>query len=152
MVEEFDDSVRVYVPENTVFRRINFIALPYPGYPTDMQPQLVAFLSTVSGTSSAREGVWNERFRYVGELERMGANIRVEGKLAIINGVEKLMGAQVRATDLRAGAAMIIAGLMADGTTVISDISHIDRGYENFEEKFIRLGGDIHRITVVEEF
>ncbi|MEE0945027.1 MAG: UDP-N-acetylglucosamine 1-carboxyvinyltransferase [Clostridia bacterium] len=151
VVEEFDDSVRVYVPENTTFKNINFIALPYPGYPTDMQPQLVTFLSTVGGTSSAREGVWDDRFRYVGELTRMGANIRVEGKLAIINGVPKLMGAQVRSTDLRGGAALIIAGLMADGTTVISDIYHIDRGYENFEQKFINLGGDIKRITVVEE-
>lgn len=151
MVEEYDDSIRVYVPEGAVFKRINFIALPYPGYPTDMQPQLVTFLSTVNGTSTAREGVWDERFRYVGELKRMGADIRVEGKLAIINGVARLTGAQVRATDLRAGAAMIIAGLMADGTTVISDIYHIDRGYENFEEKFIRLGGDIHRVTVIED-
>ena len=149
-VEEFDDSVRVYVPDDVVFKRINFIALPYPGYPTDMQPQLVAFLSTVEGTSTAREGVWDDRFRYVGELKNMGADIRVEGKLAIVSGVHKLMGAQVRATDLRAGAAMIIAGLMADGTTIISDIYHIDRGYENFEEKFIRLGGDIHRVTVLE--
>ena len=151
VVEEFDDSVRVYVPEDTTFKNINFIALPYPGYPTDMQPQLVTFLSTVGGTSSAREGVWDDRFRYVGELSRMGANIRVEGKLAIINGVSKLTGAQVRSTDLRGGAALIIAGLMADGTTVISDIYHIDRGYENFEQKFINLGGDIKRITVVEE-
>lgn len=151
VVEEFDDSVRVYVPEGTVFKRINFIALPYPGYPTDMQPQLVTFLSTVHGTSSAREGVWDNRFRYVAELALMGADIRVEGKLAIINGVDKLTGAQVKATDLRAGAAMIIAGLMAEGSTIISDIYHIDRGYENFEEKFIRLGGDIHRVTVVEE-
>ena len=151
VVEEFDDSVRVYVPEDVVFKSINFIALPYPGYPTDMQPQLVTFLSTVGGTSSAREGVWDDRFRYVGELIRMGANIRVEGKLAMINGVTKLTGAQVRSTDLRGGAALIIAGLMADGTTVISDIYHIDRGYENFEQKFINLGGDIKRITVVEE-
>ncbi len=151
VVEEFDDSVRVYVPEGTVFKKINFIALPYPGYPTDMQPQLVTFLSTVNGSSSAREGVWDDRFRYVGELNRMGAAIRVEGKLAMINGVEKLTGAQVRATDLRGGAALIIAGLMADGTTMISDIYHIDRGYENFEAKFANLGGDIRRITVVEE-
>ncbi len=149
IVEEFDDSVRVYVPDDAEFKKINFIALPYPGYPTDMQPQLVTFLSTVIGTSSAREGVWDDRFRYVGELRRMGADIRVEGKLAIINGVEKLTGAQVRATDLRGGAALIIAGLMADGTTEISDIYHIDRGYENFEAKFASLGGDIKRITVV---
>ncbi len=151
VVEEFDDSVRVYVPDDVEFKKINFIALPYPGYPTDMQPQLVTFLSTVKGSSSAREGVWDDRFRYVGELSRMGASIRVEGKLALINGVDKLTGAQVRATDLRGGAALIIAGLMADGTTTISDIYHIDRGYENFEEKFAGLGGDITRITVVEE-
>lgn len=149
VVEELEDSIRVYVREGTKFKQINFIALPYPGYPTDMQPQLVTFLSVVGGTSTAREGVWDERFRYVGELKRMGADIRVEGKLAIINGVDRLMGAQVQATDLRAGAAMIIAGLIADGTTVISDVYHIDRGYENFEEKFINLGGDIQRVTVI---
>jgi len=149
-VEEFDDSVRVWVPEGTEFKKISFTALPYPGYPTDMQPQLVTFLSTVPGSSSAREGVWDDRFRYVDELKRMGANIRVEGKLALIEGVPQLTGASVRATDLRAGAAMIIAGLMADGTTEINNIYHIDRGYENFEEKFIRLGADIHRVQVMD--
>ncbi len=149
LIEEFDDSVRVYVPENKTFKRINFIAMPYPGYPTDMQPQLVTFLSTVPGTSSAREGVWDNRFRYVSELRKMGASIRVEGQLAIIDGVEKLYGASVVAHDLRAGAAMIIAGLMADGITEISDIYHIDRGYERFEDKFVQLGADIKRVTVV---
>jgi len=148
-IEEFDDKVRVYVPEGTVFKKISFIALPYPGYPTDMQPQLVTFLSTVKGTSSARDGVWDDRFRYVEELKLMGANIRVEGNLALVDGVEHLMGANVRATDLRAGAAMIIAGLMADGTTEITDIYHIDRGYDNFEEKFIKLGADITRVQVM---
>lgn len=150
-VREGEDSVRVWVEEGTTFRRINFIALPYPGFPTDMQPQLVAFLSIIPGTSTAREGVWENRFRYVNELKRMGANIRVEGKLAIVDGVDKLMGAHVKATDLRAGAAMIIAGLMADGTTEITDIYHIDRGYENFEEKFVQLGGDIQRVQVVDD-
>ena len=150
-VEEGSDSVRVWVDENKTLRRINFIALPYPGFPTDMQPQLVAFLTTISGTSTAREGVWDNRFRYVNELKRMGANIRVEGKLAIVDGVDHLLGAHVKATDLRAGAAMIIAGLMADGTTEIADIYHIDRGYENFVEKFTALGGDIHRVTVVDD-
>ena len=149
-VEYFEDSVRVWIPDGTVFKRINFIALPYPGYPTDMQPQLVAFLTTIPGTSSAREGVWDNRFRYVDQLNRMGANIRVEGKLAIIDGVPNLIGSNVKATDLRAGAAMIIAGLMAEGTTEIRDIYHIDRGYENFEEKFVSLGGDIHRVQVIE--
>ena len=151
-VEEYDDSVRVFVPEDTKFKKVNFIAMPYPGYPTDMQPQLVTFLSTVKGTSTAREGVWDNRFRYVAELKRMGAQIRVEGKLAIIDGVDKLYGAAVCANDLRAGAAMIIAGLMADGATEISDIYHIDRGYENFEEKFVKLGADIKRVTVVSNF
>ncbi len=150
-VENGTDSVRVWVEDGQQFRHVNFIAMPYPGYPTDMQPQLVTFLSTVPGTSTAREGVWDNRFRYVNELKRMGANIRVEGKLAIIDGVEKLSGSHVKATDLRAGAAMIIAGLMADGMTEITDIYHIDRGYENFEEKFIRLGGDIHRVTVIDD-
>lgn len=151
-IEEFDDRVRVYVPEGTNFKKISFIALPYPGFPTDMQPQLVTFLSTVPGTSIAREGVWDDRFRYVGELSRMGADINVEGKVAMIHGVERLMGASVRATDLRAGAAMIIAGLMADGVTEINEIAHIDRGYENFEEKFAKLGADIHRVEVISDF
>ena len=150
-VSEGEDSVRVWVEEGTTFRHINFIALPYPGFPTDMQPQLVAFLSIIPGTSTAREGVWENRFRYVNELKRMGANIRVEGKLAIVDGVDHLMGAHVKATDLRAGAAMIIAGLMAEGTTEITDIYHIDRGYENFEEKFVQIGGDIQRIQVVDD-
>ena len=149
-IEEFDDKLRVFVPDKVDFRKINFIALPYPGYPTDMQPQLVTFLSCVKGTSTAREGVWDDRFRYVSELNRMGASISVEGKLAIINGVERLMGTTVRALDLRAGAAMIIAGLMADGVTEITDIHHIDRGYENFEQKFASLGGDIKRVEVVD--
>ncbi len=149
-VSEGEDSVRVWVEDNTEFSPINFIALPYPGFPTDMQPQLVAFLTTINGTSTAREGVWDNRFRYTNELKRLGAEVRVEGKLAIIDGVEKLVGAHVKATDLRAGAAMIIAGLMAEGTTEITDIYHIDRGYENFEEKFVKLGGDIQRVQVVD--
>lgn len=150
-VEYGDDTAHVWVEEGREFKKINFIALPYPGYPTDMQPQLVTFLTTIKGTSTAREGVWDNRFRYIEQLKRMGASIRVEGKLAIIDGVDQLVGAEVKATDLRAGAAMIIAGLMAEGTTEIRDIYHIDRGYENFEDKFIALGGNIQRIQVVEE-
>lgn len=149
-VEEFDDSVRVYTDPSKKLKKVNFIALPYPGYPTDMQPQLVTYLSTVAGTSTAREGVWDDRFRYVGELKRMGADITVEGKLAIINGVSGLMGTTVRATDLRGGAAMIIAGLMAEGVTEIVDIYHIDRGYEKFEEKFTSIGGKIERVVYTE--
>ena len=150
-VEYGDDTAHVWVNDGDVLKKINFIALPYPGFPTDMQPQLVTFLATISGTSTAREGVWDNRFRYIDQLKRMGANIRVEGKLAIIDGVSKLIGAEVKATDLRAGAAMIIAGLMAEGSTEIRDIYHIDRGYENFENKFIALGGNIQRIQVVED-
>ncbi len=150
-VEYGDDTTHVWVEDGTSFRRINFIALPYPGFPTDMQPQLVTFLTTIAGTSTAKEGVWDNRFRYVNQLKRMGANIRVEGKLAIVDGVKNLSGASVTATDLRAGAAMIIAGLMADGDTEIRDIYHIDRGYENFEDKFIALGGEISRVQVVEK-
>ena len=148
-VIEFDDAVRVVGKPNQ--RHTDIKTLPYPGFPTDMQPQLVTFLTTIEGTSMAREGVWDNRFRYVNELKRMGADIRVEGKLAIINGVNSLIGAHVKATDLRAGAAMIIAGLMAEGTTEITDIYHIDRGYENFEEKFVNLGGSIERIQVVDD-
>ncbi len=150
-VEYGTDSVRVYVKDTAKLRPINFTALPYPGFPTDMQPQLVTFLSTIPGTSTAREGVWDNRFRYVNELKRMGANIRVEGQLAIIDGVSELYSAHVKATDLRAGAAMIIAGLVCEGTTHISDIYHIDRGYENFENKFIALGGKIERVQVLDD-
>ena len=151
-IEEFDDSVRVYVPESAKFKKINFTALPYPGFPTDMQPQLVAFLSIIPGISHARDNVWDQRFRYVGELSRMGANITVESNHAIITGVDRLMGASVRATDLRAGAAMIIAGLVADGVTEITDIYHIERGYENFEDKLCGVGADIHRVQVMSDY
>ena len=133
-------------------KKLISLRCPIPASRRICSPKMVTFLSTVGGTSTAREGVWDDRFRYVAELKRMGADISVEGKLAIINGVPRLMGTSVRATDLRAGAAMIIAGLMADGVTEINDIHHIDRGYENFEDKFIRLGGDIRRVQVVSEF
>ena len=150
-VEYGSDTAHVWVPEGTAFRPISFSALPYPGFPTDMQPQLVTFLASVPGTSTARETVWDNRFRYVNELKRMGANIHVEGQLAIIEGVKELYAAHVKATDLRAGAAMIIAGLMCSGTTHITNIYHIDRGYENFEKKFVTLGGKIERVQVVED-
>ncbi|MBR5271475.1 MAG: UDP-N-acetylglucosamine 1-carboxyvinyltransferase [Clostridia bacterium] len=151
-VENNDDTVRVWVEDDAELCGVDFIATPYPGFPTDMQPQLVTYLTTVNGESTAREGVWDNRFKYTNELARMGADIHVEGKLAMIDGVGKLMGAHVKANDLRAGAAMIIAGLMAEGETEIVDIYHIDRGYERFEEKFISLGGDIKRIQVVDDF
>jgi len=109
-----------------------------------MHPQMAVVLSVAGGTSIVNEGVWDNRFKYVDELNRFGANVTVDGKIAVIEGVEKLKAAPVRATDLRAGAAMIIAGLMAEGTTEITDIHHIERGYENIIEKLTALGADIH--------
>ena len=144
-VEYGDDTAHIWVDEGAVFKKINFIALPYPGYPTDMQPQLVTFLTTIPGTSTAREGVWDNRFKYVEQLKRMGATIRVEGKLAIVDGVTGLVGANVAATDLRAGASMVIAALVANGVTEVYNLKYIDRGYENFEHKLQQLGAQIVR-------
>ena len=117
--------------------------MPHPGFPTDMQPQIAVLLSMAEGTSIVTEAVWDNRFRYVEELKRMGAVISVDGKVAVIEGVKELNGAPVKATDLRAGAAMIIAALAADGVTHIEDIEHIERGYEDVVEKFGGLGADI---------
>ena len=140
-VEEFDESVRITTEgqlHSTVLK-----TLPHPGFPTDMQPQLTVLLALADGLSTVTEGVWDNRFRYVDELARMGANISVDGKVAVVQGVPELTGAPVKAVDLRAGAAMIIAGLAAKGTTVIEDISHIERGYEGIVDKLRALGGDI---------
>ncbi len=144
IVQEYEDSV--LVKGASTLRKANIKTLPYPGFPTDMQPQMTALLSIADGTSFVSEGVWDNRFRYVEQLTRMGASIKVEGKMAVIEGVEQLKGAPVRADDLRAGAAMIIAGLIAKGTTEIEEISHIDRGYENIVEKLTGLGADIRRV------
>ncbi len=144
-ITEYDDSIRV--EGGNEISNINIKTLPYPGFPTDMQPQIVAMLSVSKGTSIVTEGVWDNRFQYVGELLRMGANVRIEGKTAYITGVDHLEGAPVRATDLRGGAGMIIAGLMAEGTTEITDLEHVDRGYEKIEEKFKQLGADICRVS-----
>ena len=143
-VEEGDEDVRVYVTKP--LKSINVKTLPYPGFPTDLQPLMVTALTTVSGVSKVTEGVWDSRFRYTGELTKMGANIMVDGRTALIQGVDGLCGALVRATDLRAGAALVVAGLCADGTTTITDLKHIDRGYENLEQKLTALGADITRI------
>ena len=121
--------------------------MPHPGFPTDMQPQIATLLALADGTSIINESVWDNRFRYVEELRRMGAEISVDGKIAVIEGKEKLVGAPVKATDLRAGAAMIIAGLAAEGTSTIEDIVHIERGYENIVDKLINVGADIKRIS-----
>lgn len=145
-VEEFDDSVRVSCAPEQKLRKINVKTLPYPGFPTDMQPQIAALLSVTSGTSIISENVWDCRFQYIDELKRMGANIKVDGKVAVVEGVENLSGAPVKATDLRAGAGMVIAGLIAHGVTEIYDLHHIDRGYENMEGKLMSIGADIRRV------
>ena len=143
-VEEFDDSIRV--SRTGPIMKCNIKTNPHPGFPTDMQPQMAAMLSVAEGTSIITEGVWDNRFRYVEQLGRLGAQIQVDGKVAVIEGVESLSGAPVDATDLRAGAAMLIAGLIAKGKTEIESIEHIERGYENVEEKLRRLGAQIRRV------
>ncbi len=143
-VDEFDESVRVYVEKPLV--KTNVKTLPHPGFPTDMQPQLSALLSICEGTSFVTDDIFDNRFRYAGELRRMGADISIEGKVAVIQGVKELTGAPVKATDLRAGAALIIAGLCASGITEIEDIYHIERGYEQIDEKLRKLGADIRRV------
>ncbi len=149
-ITEFDESVRVKMTRRP--RKCNVKTMPHPGFPTDMQPQIAAVLSIADGTSIITEGVWDSRFRYVEQLTFMGADIQVDGKMAVITGVEKLKPSPVRAVDLRAGAAMIIAGLSAEGTTEIEEIDHIDRGYENVVEKFSALGADIKRVKTFDTF
>ncbi|MBE6765275.1 MAG: UDP-N-acetylglucosamine 1-carboxyvinyltransferase [Ruminococcaceae bacterium] len=143
-VEEFDDAVRVSRTQPLL--KCNVKTMPHPGFPTDMQPQLAVLLAVGNGTSIVTEGVWDNRFQYVDELRKMGANASVNGKIAIFEGVKKLTGAPVRATDLRAGAAMIIAALIAEGTTEIEQIYHIERGYEDIVEKLRAVGADIKKI------
>lgn len=144
-IEEYDDAVRVI--SNGRLNKCNIKTMPHPGFPTDMQPQIAAALTTANGTSMITESVFDNRFRYVEELKRFGAQISVDGKLAVIQGVDHLTAAPVKANDLRAGAAMIIAALCAHGTTQIDEIQHIERGYENVVEKFAALGADIHRVS-----
>jgi UDP-N-acetylglucosamine 1-carboxyvinyltransferase len=138
-----DDGLRVRQPERA--RAVDFVTLPYPGLATDVQPILLAMLSTANGTSIATENVFEGRFTYVDELRRMGADIRTEGHHAVIRGRERLSAAPVRALDIRAGAAMAIAALAADGVTEIADIHHVDRGYEDFESKLESLGAEVRR-------
>ena len=148
-VEEFDDAVRVRAPHT--LHRTHVKTLPYPGYPTDMQPQIAVTLALAEGTSIVTESIFENRFKYADELSRMGANIKVEGNSALIDGVKKLTGARVSAPDLRAGAALVIAGLAAEGVTVVDDIVYIQRGYENFEEKLRSLGAEIERVSSEKE-
>ncbi len=144
-VEEGDDDVRVISDRH--LNKCNIKTMPHPGFPTDMQPQIAVVLALAKGTSIISEGVWDNRFKYADQLLRMGANIEVNGKVAIIQGVDHLKGCAVKADDLRAGAAMIIAGLAAVGRTEIENIVYIERGYEDVVEKFSAIGGDIHRET-----
>lgn len=144
-VEEFDDAVRVVAKRRLKSTQVK--TLPYPGYPTDMQPQIGVALALSSGTSTITESIFENRFKYLDELARMGANIKVEGNSATIEGVEKFSGARVSAPDLRAGAALCIAGLATDGITIIDDIVYIQRGYERFEEKLRGIGGIIERVS-----
>ncbi len=144
IVEEFDDAVRVAL--DTRPGKCTIKTMPHPGFPTDMQPQMAVLLALADGTSIISESIWSNRFRYAEQLNRMGADIKADGQLAVIQGVEQLKGAPVRADDLRAGAAMLIAGLAANGTTEVEDILHIDRGYEEVVEKFRGIGADIKRV------
>jgi len=147
-ITEYDEAVRVVM--NRRPKKCNIKTLPHPGFPTDMQPQIATVLTIAEGTSIVTEGVWDSRFRYVEQLTLMGADVQVDGKMAVVTGVKALNSAPVKAVDLRAGAAMIIAGLMAEGTTEVEDIIYIDRGYENIVEKFTALGADIKRVPIIE--
>ncbi|WP_017209945.1 UDP-N-acetylglucosamine 1-carboxyvinyltransferase [Clostridium beijerinckii] len=148
VIEEGDDCIRVTV--NSPLKGVNIKTTPYPGFPTDIQQPMSTLLSIVPGRSLITESIWENRHKHIDELKKMGANIKVEGRVAIIDGAQKLTGAVVKATDLRAGAAMVIAGLVAEGTTEITSIEHIDRGYPHIENKFRALGADIKRIEVDE--
>ena len=144
-VEYNDDSIHVWTNKRP--NKANIKTQPYPGFPTDLQPQIGVCLALANGTSIIREGIWESRFQYTAELNKMGAQITDQGKSAIFEGVKELYGAPVEATDLRAGAALIIAGIVAKGETSITNLVHIDRGYENIEEKFRGIGANIQRIT-----
>lgn len=148
-IEEFDDAVRVVAKDR--LKRTNIKTLPYPGFPTDMQPQGVVALALAEGSSIVTESIFENRFKYVDELARMGSNIKVEGNTAIIEGVEKYTGAAISAPDLRAGAALVIAGLAAEGFTVIEDIHFIERGYEDFPQKLSGLGALMEKVTEEKE-
>ena len=143
-VEEFDDSVRVISDGHLKHTQVT--TLPYPGFPTDMQPQMAVLLGIAEGTSTLKESIFENLFKYVDELTRMGADIKVESNIAIISGVKRYTGARVNAPDLRAGAALVIAGLAADGITVVDDIYYIQRGYEALEEKLTKIGAKIARV------
>jgi len=145
-VESNGDTIHINCTSRP--NKVNIKTLPYPGFPTDMQPQTAVVLCCANGTSILNESIWDSRFQYTEELNKMGANIVVQGKAAIITGCDKLYGAPVNATDLRAGAALLIAGIAAEGKTEIYSIEHIDRGYEHIEDKFRKLGANIERVCI----
>ena len=144
-VEDYGDSIRVYCDQRP--KKASIKTLPYPGFPTDLQPQMGVVLSLADGTSTINESIWESRFQYTDELNKMGAKITAQGKSAFFEGVEKLYGAPVYSTDLRAGAALIIAGVAAEGITEIYNLEHIDRGYEDIEGRFRSIGANIKRVT-----
>ena len=146
--EGLHEGDAVIVRRTGKLRRTNIKTLPYPGFPTDMQPQVAAVLCLAEGTSMLTEGIWDNRYRYVDEFRRLGAKITVDGKVAVIEGVKQLTGAPMSACDLRAGAAMIVAGLAANGVTEIDQVHYIERGYQNIVEKLAKLGADIHEETI----
>ena len=148
-VEERGDTIRVV--RSGKIKKCNIKTMPHPGFPTDMQPQIAALLSTADGTSIINESVWDNRFKYTDELGKMGANISVDGKIAVINGIKELVGAPVKAIDLRAGAAMVVAGLCAKGVTSIENIHYIERGYENIVDKLSGIGADIKKVVEPDE-
>jgi UDP-N-acetylglucosamine 1-carboxyvinyltransferase len=148
-VEEFDDSIRVVAAKR--LHRTHVKTQPYPGFPTDMQPQMSVVLALAQGTSIVTESIFENRFKYVDELSRMGANIKVESNTAIIDGIEGFTGAQITSPDLRAGAALVIAALQADGYSVIDDIIYILRGYEDFDGKLRSLGAEIEKVSTESE-
>ena len=149
LIEEYDDAIRVIGRKPLKPTRVK--TAPYPGFPTDMQPQIAATLVFANGTSTITESIFENRFKYVDELARMGANVKVEGNRAIVMGVEGLTGARVTAPDLRAGAALVIAGMAAEGITIVDDIHYVQRGYERFEEKLQGLGAKIERVQSEKE-
>ncbi|MBR2452523.1 MAG: UDP-N-acetylglucosamine 1-carboxyvinyltransferase [Clostridia bacterium] len=144
-IEEYDDSLRVIA--DSPLKKANVKTMPHPGFPTDLQPQILTLLTAAEGTSIVTENVWDNRFKYVEELRRMGASVSVDGRIAVVEGGNRLIGSPVSSTDLRAGAALVIAGLMADGVTEVYNLNYIDRGYEDFEKKLRGLGAQITRRT-----
>lgn len=145
-IEEFDDALRI--TRSGQLKPLKLKTMPHPGFPTDMQPLMTALLTLAKGTSIVTEGIWENRFRYVDELVHMGANIQVDGQVAVIEGVRELHPAPLRATDLRAGAAMVMAALAANGVSEVDETIHIERGYENIVEKLQALGADIRRVEI----